>query len=105
MFARVTLFDIDQSLINLEDALERFKALVLPDLRVQPGYEGIYVLWTPEGKGLLVTLWESEAAAEAGITSGYYDEQVAKFVTLSREPPGREHYEVAYSELPQRLKQ
>jgi heme-degrading monooxygenase HmoA len=95
---------MDLTNVGVEQALERYKALVLPDLRLQPGYQGLYVLLNPEGKGLLMTLWDSEEAADAGIKSGYYDRQVAKLITLFKEPPGREHYQVVYSELPQRLK-
>ena len=100
MYARVTAFDIDLTRIGLDEALERFKSLILPALRQQEGYEGLYVLRTPEGKGLLVSLWTSEEAAAAGIASGYYDEQVRKFLTLYRQPPGREHYEVVLAENP-----
>ena len=104
MVARVTLFEMDLTNVAVEQALDRYKALVLPDLRVQAGYEGVYVLLNPQGKGLLMTLWDTEEAADAGIKSGYYERQVAKLITLFKEPPGREHYEVMYSELPQRLK-
>ena len=45
-------------------------------------------------------LWASEEAVVSGETSGYYDEQIAKLVTLFRTPPGREHYEVVFSEAP-----
>lgn len=104
MVARVTLFEMNMANVDVEQALERYKAMLLPDLRLQSGYQGLYVLLNKEGKGLLMTLWDSEETAEAGITSGYYERQVAKFVTLFKEPPGREHYQVAYSELPQGLK-
>lgn len=100
MFARVTLFEIDTVRMSLNTALERFTERVLPALHRRPGYQGVYALTTPAGKGLLLTLWESEAAAEAGVTSGYYDEQVSEFLMFLREPPGRDHYEVAFSEVP-----
>jgi len=100
MFARVTMLEIDTVRINLNTALERFKEAVLPELRKQAGYKGLYVLSTPEGKGLLLSLWETEEAAEAGVGSGYYDEQVAKFITLLRQPPGRDHYQVVFAEAP-----
>lgn len=96
MFARVTMFEIDTLRINVDTALELFKEVVLPELRKQPGYEGLYVMRTPEGRGMLVSLWETETAAQAGIEGGYYDEQVAKFITLLRQPPGRDHYEVVF---------
>jgi heme-degrading monooxygenase HmoA len=98
MFARITQFEIDTVRISLEQALQRFKETILPEVRKQPGYLGVYVLQTPEGKGILVSLWASEEAAEAGVESGYYDEQVAKFLMFTRQPPGRDHYEVVLAE-------
>jgi len=100
MFARVTLFELDTVRLSLKEALTRFEAQVMPALRAQPGYEGVYALTTPEGKGLLLSLWQTEQAAEAGVESGYYDEQMAKFFMLLRTPPGRDHYEVIFSEVP-----
>ena len=100
MFARVTPFEIDTLRINLDDALEQFQQLIVPEARKREGYEGMFVMRTPEGKGLIMSLWASEESVKAGEASGYYDEQIAKFVTLFRTPPGREHYEVAFSEIP-----
>ena len=100
MFARITLFEIDTLRISLDDALEKFKELIVPEARKQEGYEGMYVMRTPEGKGLVMSLWANEEAATAGLMSGYYEEQVSKFVTLFRVPPGREHYEVVIAEPP-----
>ncbi len=100
MFARVTAFDIDLVRISVDEALQRFKALILPAVRQQPGYEGCYILNTAEGKGLLISLWSTSEAAEAGVASGYYDEQVRQFLTFYRQPPGREHYEVIFTETP-----
>ncbi len=100
MFARVTVLEIDTVRISVDAILERFKGLVLPVLKKQPGYRGIYALVTPEGKGMLMSLWESEEAARAGIEGGFYDEQMAQFITLVRQPPGRDHYEVVYAEEP-----
>jgi heme-degrading monooxygenase HmoA len=98
MYARVTSFEIDPLRIDPDAALERFKAVVLPDLRRQPGFRGLYVLETPEAKGLLLSFWDSEEAAQRGIETGYYDEQVSKLVMFMKQPPGRDHYEVLYKE-------
>jgi len=98
MFARITQFEIDTVRISLEEALARFKEMILPEVRNQPGYLGVYVLQTPEGKGALVSLWSSKEAAQGGVESGYYDEQVAKFLMFTRQPPGRDHYEVVFAE-------
>jgi hypothetical protein len=100
MFARVTQFEIDTLRIGLDEALERFKEMVLPALRAQPGYAGVYAMHTPEGQGLLLSFWSTEDAARAGVESGYYDEQISKFVMFTRQPPGRDHYEVVFSEAP-----
>ena len=100
MFARVTAFDIDLVRISINEALQRFTDLILPAVRQQPGYEGCYILNTGEGKGLLISLWSTAEAAEAGVASGYYDEQVRQFLTFYRQPPGREHYEVIFTETP-----
>ncbi len=100
MFARVTLFEIDTLRTSLDDALEQFKELIVPEARKQEGYEGMYVMRTAEGKGVIMSLWASEEAAAAGVTSGYYDEQVAKFMAVFRAPAGREHYEVVFAEAP-----
>ncbi|UCC16323.1 MAG: antibiotic biosynthesis monooxygenase [Dehalococcoidales bacterium] len=103
MIARITLFEIDTLRINLDDALEKFKELIVPETRKQEGYKGMYVMRTPEGKGLVMSLWENEEAATAGLTTGYYEEQIAKFVTLFRSPTGRESYEMVFTELPEKM--
>jgi heme-degrading monooxygenase HmoA len=99
MHARVTLFEIDTLRIGLDEALELFKQRVLPKLRQQPGCEGVMALDTPEGKGMLISFWDSEAASAATIETGFYDEQIAEFTMFLRQTPGREHYEVVYQEL------
>jgi heme-degrading monooxygenase HmoA len=104
MYARTTLFEIDTLRISVDAALEQFKASIVPEMRKQAGYVGVYVMSTPEGKGLIMTLWASKEAAEAGVESGYYDEQVAKFVAMFRAPAGRDHYEVMYIEAPGTVK-
>lgn len=94
MFARVTLFEIDTLRIPLDAAERMFDEQVVPLLEQQPGFCGFYVMRTPEGKGMVLSLWKSEKEAQSGIESGYYQAQIGKFVTFMRQPPGREHYEV-----------
>jgi len=98
MFARVTLFEIDTLRISLDEALKQFREMIVPAAQKQDGYKGLYVLSTPEGKGLIMSLWDSEDAASAGVESGYYDEQIAKFVSVFRAPPGRDHYKVLFAD-------
>jgi hypothetical protein len=100
MVARVTLAEVDAVRMSMDDAVALYQNSVIPALHEQDGYEGCYVLTTPEGKAVVLTFWESERAADAGLASGYYAEQVEKFVTFFRAPLGRETYEVSLAEAP-----
>ena len=66
MYSRVTLLEIDTVRYGLGDAVRLFEEDVAPGLREQDGYEGVLVLATPEGKGMILTVWDTaEAAADA----------------------------------------
>jgi heme-degrading monooxygenase HmoA len=95
MYARVTQFEIDTVAISIERGVARFNELILPEVRKQPGFAGVCLMHNPEGRGILISFWANEEAAEAGLRSGFYAEQISKFVTFYRQPPGREHFEVA----------
>jgi len=95
MVARVTLAEVDTVRTSVRHAVEVFVESVLPELQEQPGYEGCYVLTTPQGKALVLSLWDDEQAAAAGVASGSYGAQVEKFVTVIRTTPGRDSYDVA----------
>jgi hypothetical protein len=102
MIARATTAEIDTVRVSVADATRTFRESVLPALHEQDGYEGAYVLLSPEGKALVITFWSTEEDAEAGLTGArsFYLEQVEKFVTIFRAPPGRETYEVLVAEAP-----
>lgn len=102
MIARVTLAEIDAVRMSVDQAVTLFRESVVPALREQEGYEGVYVLLSDEGKVLALTFWDSEEAAEAGIAGGrsFYAKQIEKFVTLYRSPPGREEYDVVLADAP-----
>ena len=92
MDARVTLLEIDATRMDVGDAVDLFRARVLPELREEPGFKGVYVLTTPEGRALLLTFWADAAAARP---NGSYARRLADFATLFRAPPGRDQYEVS----------
>jgi len=98
MYSRVTLLEIDTLRTTVDEAVALFEDEVLPDLREQDGYEGVVVLANPDGKAMLVSVWETEddAVASAEFARGALEQ----FVTLFRSPPGREQYEVLLAELP-----
>jgi hypothetical protein len=98
MYVRATLLEVDTLRTSVDDALQVFEAEVLPHLRQQPGYEGVMVMATPDGKGLLLTFWSNEAEASADGESGFYADTLARYVTLFRAPPDRQRYEVLFSE-------
>lgn len=103
MYARVTTLEIDTVRIGVDEALARYREEFVPRLREQEGYQGVLVFSTPEGKGLVITLWDTEEAALAGTgddEGGLYTEVISSFMTVFRAPPGRGHYELAYSDLP-----
>jgi hypothetical protein len=98
MYSRVTLLEVDTLRVDLDEAVELFRGAVLPRLRELEGYEGVLVLATPEGKGLLMSLWDSEEAAEA--STAFAAGELERYVTMFRAPPGREQYEVMFAETP-----
>jgi hypothetical protein len=100
MHARVTLLEIDTVRTTMADALARFQTETLPRLRAQRGYLGVWVLATPEGKGLLMSLWENEQQAGVEGDHGYYEQELGRFTTLFRSPPGREEYTVLLVDEP-----
>jgi hypothetical protein len=97
MYSRVTQLEVDTLRVDVGEALATFEQDVVPLLREQEGYEGSYVLMNAEGKALLITFWDTEAAAQA---TPFYTEQIAQYVTLFRAPPGRETYEVGFADTP-----
>jgi heme-degrading monooxygenase HmoA len=102
MVARATMAEIDAVRMSIEEAVELFRESVVPALTQQDGYLGVYVLLSPGGQTLVLTFWESEEAADAGLAGGrsFYQEQVEKFVTLYKAPPGRELYDVVLADPP-----
>ena len=98
MYARVTLVEIDAVRHDIDLVVEKFEELVVPELREQEGYAGVLAMTTPEGKGLVMSLWDTEEAADAEL--GFYNVQLEKFMTMFKAPPGRERYEVVFAEAP-----
>jgi heme-degrading monooxygenase HmoA len=102
MIARATMADVDPVRMSIDEAVALFRTSVLPALHEQEGYEGVYVLLSPEGQALVLTFWEDDRAATAGLAGArsFYREQVEKFMTLYTAPPGRETYDVVLAEEP-----
>jgi hypothetical protein len=102
VIARATIAEIDFVRMGLEESVDLFRDSVVAALREQDGYEGCLVLVSPQGQALALPFWRDEESADAGLEGGrsFYAEQVEKFVTIYRSPPGRETYEVVVADLP-----
>jgi heme-degrading monooxygenase HmoA len=94
VYARTTLLEIDTVRISLDAALAQLETVVLPRLREQPGFRGLYALSTPEGRAMLISFWDTAEQADAGAETGWYPEVLDEYTTFFRSPPGRERYEV-----------
>ena len=81
---------------KMQDLIKAFDDSVVPAQKAQKGYQGSYLMTdASSGKGLSITVWETEADMEAGESSGYFQEQIGKFGGVFAGPPIREHYELS----------
>ena len=98
MHARVTYVQVQPGKMN--EAIAIFRDSVIPAASQQQGNKGGILLTDPStDKAIAVGLWETEADAAATITSGWYQEEVAKFASVFAEPPVREVYEVSVRQV------
>ncbi len=93
MYARLVTVQIapDKS----DEAIRIYRDSVVPAAKQQKGFKGLYDLVDRNtGKGVSITLWDTEADMIAGEASGYLREQLAKFAAMFTAPPTTERYEV-----------
>lgn len=89
MYARTTVMQGQPQ--TMAQAAQIFSESVIPAAQQQQGFRGALFLTDPAtGKGMSVTLWETEEDLKAGESSGYFKEQIAKFGPLLVGPPTRE---------------
>ena len=67
MIARATMAEIDPVRMSVDDAVELFRDLSLPRSTSSRATKACYVLVSPEGQALVLTFWDSEEAADAGL--------------------------------------
>ena len=93
MCARVSTVEVQTG--RMEELVSLSRDSVLPAAR-QQGFEGGLWLTDPDtNKAMIVTLWETKEAMEAGEASVYYRDQVGKFGGLPVGDVVREAYEVS----------
>jgi heme-degrading monooxygenase HmoA len=94
MYARVTIVQIKPG--KTDEAIGIYRDSVVPAAKQLKGHKGGYLLTDRStGKGISIALWETEADMKAGESSGYFQQQLAKFKDIFGAPPVREHYEVS----------
>jgi heme-degrading monooxygenase HmoA len=93
MFARVTV--IQGRTEAMGEATKIFNDSVIPAAKQQKGFKGAMFLSDPAtGKGMSITIWDTEEDLKAGESSGYFKEQIAKFAPLLAGPPTRDVFVV-----------
>ena len=94
LFARLTIVQVN--IDKLDETRKIYEESVIPAAKSRKGYRGAYLLTDRKtGKGISISLWDSEEDAIANEQSGYYQEQVGKFKDFFTAPPVREGYEVS----------
>jgi heme-degrading monooxygenase HmoA len=96
MYARVAQVRIQPE--RVAEAIAIYEKRVVPALTEQAGFRGVLLLTQPEsGRGISITLWDSEEDRTSGEVSGFYQAQLAQFAGMFSESPVRDAYEVAIS--------
>lgn len=86
MFARV--MHIQSKPGKLEEVSSLYQASVLPVLKQQAGFVSTFLLTDPaNGKGMSITIWQTEEALEASSSNGFLMEQIRKVAPLLAAPP------------------
>ena len=83
-----------------DEQLALWRERVVPLLRQQRGFKGLLVFGDrAANKGASVTLWETEADAEASRTSDGMRQALAALGPVLAGQPTMEHYEVTLMEM------
>jgi len=94
MFARLTI--VESSPEKTDELIKIYRDNVIPAAKSQKGYKGVLLLNDRKtGKGISISLWESEEDAIANEKSGYYQQQVGRFKDYFTKPPVQQGYEVS----------
>jgi len=93
MYARVVTVQLKPG--KTEEAVSIWRDDVLPIAKQQQGFKGALLLTDRgTGKSMSLSLWETEADMKTGVSSGYFQSQLAKFAPLFTGQPVQEYYEV-----------
>ncbi|MCH8802166.1 MAG: antibiotic biosynthesis monooxygenase [Chloroflexi bacterium] len=94
MHARATTVQVQPG--KMQEAIDIFKDSVVPAAKAQKGFQGFYLMTdASSGKGLAISVWETEADMVAVESSGAYQEQLARFGNVFAGAPTTDHYELS----------
>ena len=94
MYARVTSVTVQPA--NAAEVTRIFNESIVPAVRAASGNRGIFLLIdATTGKGMSISVWNSQAEGETYDASGGYREQVAKVAPFFSAAPSLATYEVA----------
>ncbi len=94
MYARVTSVTVQPA--NVAEVTRIFNESIVPAVRAASGNRGIFLMIdAATGKGMSISVWDTQASGEAYDSSGGYREQVAKVAAYFAAPPALATYEVA----------
>ena len=80
---------------KIEEAATLFRTSLLPAVRQLHGFQQAYLaVDRVTGKGVGVTVWDTEADLEAHGASGFFREQLNPLRPLFVHPPEREFFEI-----------
>ena len=97
MYARVTV--VQGSPDKVEQGIDSFNGSVLPAVKGVEGYRAAFLLVDREsGKGMGVTLWETEAARERG-AEAVEAARAATIKAMGGTVPPVDNYEVVASDM------
>ncbi len=80
---------------KIDEAIRIYRDSTVPALKQRQGFKGALLLTEPNtGKGVSITLWQTEADLQATETREFQT-QIAQFAQVLAGPPTREEFEVS----------
>jgi heme-degrading monooxygenase HmoA len=100
MYAKVTIAQSHPDAVKSGEAGKIYRDSILPETQQLRGYKGTLLLTDQvTGKGLTITLFETEADLKASDESDHYERQIAKLAHLLITPHLYEAYEVVIHDI------